>query len=71
MVKRAFSQRRKMMRKNLEAAGLNQLDAAFAAVDLDSKFGRKVTLEQLWPYEGVMMFNYRDYILSTLSMSLW
>lgn len=48
VVKRAFSQRRKMMRKNLKGGWPeDQLDAAFAAVDLDSKIrAEKVTLEQ-------------------------
>ena len=48
VVKRAFSQRRKMMRKNLKGGWPeDQLDAAFAAADLDSKIrAEKVTLEQ-------------------------
>ena len=48
VVKRAFSQRRKMMRKNLKGGWPeDQLDAAFAAVNLDSKIrAEKVTLEQ-------------------------
>ena len=48
VVKRAFSQRRKMMRKNLKGGWPeDQLDDAFAAVNLDSKIrAEKVTLEQ-------------------------
>ena len=48
VVKHAFSQRRKMMRKNLKGGWPeDQLDDAFAAVDLESKIrAEKVTLEQ-------------------------
>ena len=52
MVKRAFSQRRKMMRKNLKAAE-DQLDA-FAAVNLDSKVGAESNPRAICgPCEGV------------------
>ena len=48
VVKRAFSQRRKMMRKNLKGGWPDEiLDAAMSAVGLDSKIrAEKVTLEQ-------------------------
>ena len=48
VVKRAFSQRRKMMRKNLKGGWPeDQLDAAMTAAGLDSKIrAEKVTLEQ-------------------------
>tara|TARA_Y100000588_G_scaffold17237_1_gene17968 strand:- start:3826 stop:4653 length:828 start_codon:yes stop_codon:yes gene_type:complete len=48
VVKRAFSQRRKMMRKNLKGGWPeDQLDAALAALQLDPKIrAEKVTLEQ-------------------------
>ncbi len=48
VVKRAFSQRRKMMRKNLKGGWPDKkLDAALAAVDLNPQIrAEKVTLEQ-------------------------
>ena len=48
VVKRAFSQRRKMMRKNLKGGWPeDQLDAAIAAANLDSKIrAEKVTMDQ-------------------------
>ena len=48
VVKRAFSQRRKMMRKNLKGGWPDEkLDAAMSTVGLDSKIrAEKVTLEQ-------------------------
>ena len=48
VVKRAFSQRRKMMRKNLKGGWPeDQLDAAMTAAGLDSKIrAEKVTLDQ-------------------------
>jgi 16S rRNA A1518/A1519 N6-dimethyltransferase RsmA/KsgA/DIM1 with predicted DNA glycosylase/AP lyase activity len=48
VVKRAFSQRRKMMRKNLKGGWPEEkLDAAMAAVNLDSKIrAEKVSMDQ-------------------------
>ncbi|MDP7011574.1 MAG: 16S rRNA (adenine(1518)-N(6)/adenine(1519)-N(6))-dimethyltransferase RsmA [Verrucomicrobiota bacterium] len=48
VVKRAFSQRRKMMRKNLRGGWPDEvIDMAMAATDLDAKIrAEKVTLEQ-------------------------
>ena len=56
VVKRAFSQRRKMMRKNLKGGWPeDQLDAAFAAVNLDSKNSRRESNPRAicGPCEGV------------------